>query len=104
MQDTFAHARTRPKGQARATIGYIVYKSFLIRDKRQPAISLGEYINTVVSRIVIGPLDLKVFLLTSARLIPPPPCQDFETPTPSAADVICEHSLRYQGLFRNDYG
>ena len=26
MQDTFARARTRPKGQARATIGYIVYK------------------------------------------------------------------------------
>ena len=26
MQDTFARARTRPKGQARATIGYLVYK------------------------------------------------------------------------------
>ena len=42
------------------------------RDKRQPAISLGEYINVVVSRIVIDPLDLKqylsIFLLTSARL------------------------------------
>ena len=36
--------------------------SFLIRDKRQPAIILGEYINAVVSRIVIGPLDLKQFL------------------------------------------
>ena len=32
------------------------------RDKRKPAISLGEYINTVVSRIVIGPLDLKQVL------------------------------------------
>ena len=54
--------------------------------------SLGEYINAVVSRIVIGPLDLKQFLLTSARLRPlPPPCQHFETP--SAADVICERSL-----------
>ena len=26
MQDNFARARTRPKGQARATIGYLVYK------------------------------------------------------------------------------
>ena len=26
MQDTFARAHTRPKGQARATIGYRVYK------------------------------------------------------------------------------
>ena len=50
------------------------------RDKRQPAISLGEYINVVDSRIVIGPLDLKqllpkfkyfCLLLTSARLNPP---------------------------------
>ena len=28
MQDTFARALTRPKGQARATIGYPVYKLF----------------------------------------------------------------------------
>ena len=27
MQNSFARARTRPKGQARATIGYLVYKS-----------------------------------------------------------------------------
>ena len=42
-------------------------------------------------------------MLTSARLRPPPPlsafrnplppCQHFETPSPSAADVICERSL-----------
>ena len=32
------------------------------RDKPQSAISLGEYINSVVSRIVIDPLDLKQFL------------------------------------------
>ena len=37
------------------------FRSFFIRDKRQPDISLWEYINAVVSRIVIGLLDLKQF-------------------------------------------
>ena len=27
MQDTFARARTQPKGQARATVGYLIYKA-----------------------------------------------------------------------------
>ena len=30
MQDTFARARTQPLGQARATIGYLVYKGYVM--------------------------------------------------------------------------
>ena len=43
---------------------YIFLKSIYFLRKapfRTPYISLGEYINAVVSRIVIGPLDLKIF-------------------------------------------
>ena len=64
-------------------------------------ISLGEYINAVVSRIVIGTLDVKQFLPKFKYFCWPQQGLDplvsnrkhFETPPPSAADVICERSL-----------
>ena len=69
----------------RCQVNCMCNHNHIIEIKHQPAISLGEYIiNAVVSRIVIGPLDLKqflpkskYFLMTSARLRPPPPppCQ-----------------------------
>ena len=69
-----------------------------LKIKLNVVISLGEYINAVVSRIVIGTLDLKQFLpkfkyfcWRQQGLDPLPPCQHFETP--SAADVLCERSL-----------
>ena len=66
---------------------------------------LGEYINAVVSRIVIGPLDLKQFLpkfkyfCWRQQGLDPSPTPLSATvsiskpPPPSAADVICERSL-----------
>ena len=54
---------------------------------------LGEYINAVVSRIVIGPLDLKQFSPKFKYFADVSNRQHFETPPPSAADVICERSL-----------
>ena len=67
-------------------------------------ISLGEYINAIVSRIVIGTLDLKQFLpkfkyfcWRQQGLDPLPPLSAtvsiLKPPPPSAADVICERSL-----------
>ena len=78
--------------------------------KLNVVINLGEYINAVVSRIVIGTLDLKQFLpklkyfcWRQQGLDPlPPPCQqpsEFRNP-PSAADVICERSL-YKPIFKS---
>ena len=50
--------------------------------KLNVVISLGEYINAVVSRTVIG---LDPPLSATVSISKPPP--------PSAADVICERSL-----------
>ena len=58
MQDSFARARTRPKGQARATIGYLVYKpekSYTNKDiisaASIPREILGAYIDAFVPRV-----------------------------------------------------
>ena len=74
--------------------------------KLNAVISLGEYINAVVSRIVIGTLDLKQFLPKFKYFcwrqqgldpLPPPPLSATvsisKPPPPSAADVICGRSL-----------
>ena len=72
--------------------------------KLNVVISLGEYINAVVSRIVIGTLDLKQFLpkfmyfcWRQQSLDPLPPLSATvsisKPPPPSAADFIYERSL-----------
>ena len=53
MQDSFARARTRPKGtwhmqplgQARATIGYLVYKNKIISELQHRNIANGIFID-----------------------------------------------------------
>ena len=72
--------------------------------KLNVVVSLGEYINAVASRIVIGTLDLKQFLpkfkyfcWCQQGLYTLPPLSTTvsisKPPPPSAADVICERSL-----------
>ena len=48
MLDTFARARTRPPGQARATIGYLIYKQDNIACARLQGAN-----EDMVSRLVI---------------------------------------------------